>query len=285
MKHQQGEQEALAHELFTAAQLAPGEGIEDAVGRLAALVEAQQSEVASSSIFDGVIPAAIRSYLRKCSSGGMSKKHIDIVQINVDEAERLDYFKLAIAEAIIASRVAAPQPAPVAPAVQQAVNQPAPDEIINMAREQGLPETEIEGVFRVNADDLCRVAAAILAARTPADSATAPAGGVVAYLDIGAGGYLDLGTDLSDEALSRLPKGRHALVIAGTYGIDGYTAASTPQSAPAGVLEDAARWHWMAEYIVGTRTELDDELIACPTVDELRKLVDADLAARKQGGV
>ena len=125
MKHQQGEQEALAHELFTAAQLAPGEGIEDAVGRLAELVEAQQSEVASSSIFDGVIPAAIRRYLRKCSSGGMSKKHIDIVQINVDEAERLDYFKLAIAEAVIASRVAAPQPAPVAPAVQQAVSQPA----------------------------------------------------------------------------------------------------------------------------------------------------------------
>lgn len=106
----------------------------------------------------------------------------------------------------------------------------------------------------------------------------------MAYLDIGAGGYLDLGTDLADEALSRLPKGRHALVIAGTYGIDGYTAASTPQSAPAGVLEDAARWHWMAEYIVGARTDLDDELIACPTVDELRKLVDADLAARKQGG-
>ena len=49
------------------------------------------------------------------------------------------------------------------------------------------------------------------------------------------------------------------------------------------VLEDAARWHWMAEYIVGTRTDLDDEIIASATVDELRKLVDADLAARKQG--
>lgn len=47
----------------------------------------------------------------------------------------------------------------------------------------------------------------------------------VAYLDIGAGGYMDLGTDLSDEALSALPKGRHMLVIAGTYGVDGYTAA------------------------------------------------------------
>ena len=44
------------------------------------------------------------------------------------------------------------------------------DEIINMAREQGLPETEIEGVFRVNADDLCRVADAILAARKQDDA-------------------------------------------------------------------------------------------------------------------
>lgn len=35
-------QTALAHELFTAAQLAPGEGISDAVARIAALVEAQQ---------------------------------------------------------------------------------------------------------------------------------------------------------------------------------------------------------------------------------------------------
>ena len=44
------------------------------------------------------------------------------------------------------------------------------DEIINMAREQGLPETEIEGVFRVNADDLYRVADAILAARKQDDA-------------------------------------------------------------------------------------------------------------------
>lgn len=64
-----------------------------------------------------------------------------------------------------------------------------------------------------------------------ADSQPAQAGGVVAYLDIGAGGYLDLGTDLTDEALSRLPKGRHALVIAGTYGIDGYTPAPPAQAA------------------------------------------------------
>ena len=54
------------------------------------------------------------------------------------------------------------------------------------------------------------------------------AGDVVAYLDVGAGGYLDLGSELSEDALQQLPKGRHALVIAGTYGIDGYVAAPQP---------------------------------------------------------
>ena len=34
------------------------------------------------------------------------------------------------------------------------------DEIARMAREQGLPETEVEGVFRVNSDDLGRMLAA-----------------------------------------------------------------------------------------------------------------------------
>jgi hypothetical protein len=47
----------------------------------------------------------------------------------------------------------------------QADSQPAADEIISMAREQGLPETEIEGVFRVNVDDLGRMFAADRAAR------------------------------------------------------------------------------------------------------------------------
>lgn len=63
-----------------------------------------------------------------------------------------------------------------------------------------------------------------------------------------------------------------------------YARTAIAALAPAdSVQEDAARWHWMAEYIVGTRTDLDDGIIASATVDELRKLVDADLAARKQG--
>ena len=46
------------------------------------------------------------------------------------------------------------------------------------------------------------------------------------------------------------------------------------------VQEDAACWHWLAEYLVGTRTDLDDEIVASETVNDLRKLVEA---ARKQG--
>ena len=141
--------------------------------------------------------------------------------------------------------------------------QPAPYEIINMAREQGLPETETEGVFRVNVDDLGRIFASYRAARAPADSGAAPAGGVVAYLDIGAGGYLDLGTDLSNEALSRLPKGRNELVIAGTYGIDGYIATPTAQpapqqEAPADELEEVLRERDDAEDFIN---ELLDEVL------------------------
>ena len=44
--------------------------------------------------------------------------------------------------------------------------------------------------------------------------------------------------------------------------------------------EDAALWHWLAEYLVGTRTDLDDEIVASETVNDLRKLVEA---ATKQG--
>ena len=46
------------------------------------------------------------------------------------------------------------------------------------------------------------------------------------------------------------------------------------------VQEDAALWHWLAEYLVGTRTDLDDEIVASETVNDLRKLVKA---AIKQG--
>ncbi|WP_238892033.1 hypothetical protein [Achromobacter insuavis] len=54
----------------------------------------------------------------------------------------------------------------------------------------------------------------------------------VAYLDLGAGGYMDMDTALTDEQLAALPKGRHMLAIIGTHGVNGYTPAALA-SAPA----------------------------------------------------
>ena len=110
--------------------------------------------------------------------------------------------------------------------------------------------------------------------QAPAQAAPAAVAGpseAVAYLDIGAGGYLDLGTDLSNEALSRLPKGRHALVIAGTYGIDGYTAAPNTQPAPDEIL-NMAREQGLPE--------TETEGVFRVNVDDLGRMFAADRAAR-----
>lgn len=65
--------------------------------------------------------------------------------------------------------------------------------------------------------------------------AAVPAGEAVAYLDIGAGGYLDLGTEKDADELFKLPPGRHMLGIIGTYGVDGYKANPPAAEAPAPV--------------------------------------------------
>ena len=58
-------------------------------------------------------------------------------------------------------------------------------------------------------------------------------------------------------------------------------AAPTPPAPAAdGVLEDAARWQWLADYLIGERTDLDEGIVACATIDALRQFADA---ARKQG--
>lgn len=59
-----------------------------------------------------------------------------------------------------------------------------------------------------------------------------PAQKAVAYLDIGAGGYMDIGTDLTDEELATLPKGRHMLGVIGTYGVDGYVPSQPAPRLP-----------------------------------------------------
>ena len=73
---------------------------------------------------------------------------------------------------------------------------------------------------------------------------------------------------------------------AGNFTMPLFAAPAQPAAEPANadsVQEDAACWHGLAEYLVGTRTDLDDEIVASETINELRKLVDDDLAARKQG--
>ena len=69
-----------------------------------------------------------------------------------------------------------------------------------------------------------------------------PAQKEVAYLDLGTGGYMDIGTDLSDEQLASLPKGRHMLGIVGTYGVDGYVPAQPAPSVPVAALRPVIDW-------------------------------------------
>ena len=75
-----------------------------------------------------------------------------------------------------------------------------------------------------------------------------PAKNAVAYLDLGTGGYVDVGTDLTDEELAALPKGRHMLGIIGTYGVDGYVPAQPAPSVPDisdDMMRDARRYKWL----------------------------------------
>lgn len=72
--------------------------------------------------------------------------------------------------------------------------------------------------------------------------AAVPAGEAVAYLDIGVGGYLDLGTEKNADELFKLPPGRHMLGIIGTYGVDGYKANPPAAEAPAPVQATPQEW-------------------------------------------
>lgn len=163
--------------------------------------------------------------------------------------------------------------------------QPAPDEAAAMSRTRDLAEA---GRWPSDWVEAYRRGYSDRAASTPADSVTAPAG--VAYLDIGAGGYIDLGTDLSNEALSRLPKGRHVLIIAGTYGIDGYTPTPPAQAADS-VLEDAARLDWLALagptsicVVIDRPNDGEVEVATDDVTGYGKTLREALDAARKQGG-
>ena len=97
-----------------------------------------------------------------------------------------------------------------------------------------------------------------------------PAPTAVAYLDLGTGGYMDIGTDLTDEELAAIPKGRHMLGIIGTYGVDGYLPAHPAPSVPDVVM---AALDNLDDYIA--RIEGNDRG-ACDHINLLRRyLLDA----------
>ena len=96
-----------------------------------------------------------------------------------------------------------------------------------------------------------------------------PAPMAVAYLDIGANGYMDIGTDLTDEELDTIPKGRHMLGIVGTYGIEGYVPAQPAPSVPEVTDAMAIAFH----------CALTDVSIGEHEVEEIKKGLRAALAA------
>lgn len=99
---------------------------------------------------------------------------------------------------------------------------PLPDDLIA----QRMTETEVRSLLK-------RYGKQCATAAIEADRQRR--GEPVAYLDLGVGGYMDVGTDLTDEQLAALPKGRHMLGIIGTYGVDGYMeVAPQPPQIPAG---------------------------------------------------
>lgn len=61
-------------------------------------------------------------------------------------------------------------------------------------------------------------------------------------------------------------------------------APAPSQAAPvdAAVQQDAERWQFLAEYLVSTRTDLDDEIVGCDSVQKMARVLDAARAA--QGG-
>ena len=85
----------------------------------------------------------------------------------------------------------------------------------------------------------------------------------VAYLDIGAGGYVDLGSDLTPEQLQALPFGRHALAIVGTFGIDGYVVAQAGDVAQDKI--DAENYRWLCSHMIVPAPSLWDNGVAFAT--------------------
>ena len=104
--------------------------------------------------------------------------------------------------------------------------QPAPS--FADAYQGAMEEVAIWKKRALEAEDLNRKFVAEINGPTYMGEPAQPAQKAVAYLDLGVGGYMDIGTDLTDEQLASLPKGRHMLGIVGT----GYVSAQPTPSVP-----------------------------------------------------
>ncbi|MGR6078504.1 hypothetical protein [Achromobacter sp. CSND-B12] len=106
---------------------------------------------------------------------------------------------------------------------------------------------------QVGSENLCTISQAVYEFRAALASLPAPdERQAVAYLDLGTGGYMDMGTDLTDEQLAALPKGRHMLAIIGSHGVNGYSPCAL-ESAP--VADERAAQEYGSPADVAQRIE------------------------------
>ena len=63
--------------------------------------------------------------------------------------------------------------------------------------------------------------------------------------------------------------------------LPGKVAAPQPAAQAQEGTKDAARWRWIANYLVGNDTSKDDAIVACTTVLQLGMLVDTEITTQK----
>ena len=243
MTNQQWSPAALAHELFTAAQLAPGEGIENAVGRLAALVEAQQPAPSAAADLIAALEearSAINSMKVEAETAGQGDE-----QMMLEACETISNEGLQADMAIRAALASAPKPS----STPQADSQPAPvrdypplpdfetvEQHIYGACRRYITQDMLEPIHNLIRD----VIDADRAARAPADSVTAPASGAT-------------GKNLLQVQAWVIPDGNGGGQFSWQKQDERYwTRLTPPAQAADGVLEDAARYRFLAGHCRST---------------------------------
>ena len=317
MTNKQWSPAALAHELFTAAQLAPGEGIENAVGRLAALVEAQQPAPSAAADLIAALEearSAINSMKVEAETAGQGDE-----QMMLEACETISNEGLQADIAIRAALASAPRPVPSAarpvtpytcpkchalwlhwPAEQTGFGR----DTLNCRSADRCHYCEKAGVEQLQR--LERIPAALHAPQPSPMAQAAPAAGAVAGSDDLSGtlrrldskelaAWVDRGMALSEnlamyvqaDCTLRESQARDMLRAHLFSAQPAPAAPTSPAKAADSVLEDAARLDWLDQQCEaygfqdiheGNRWEISGAYA------NVRKAIDAGRAARKQGG-